>query len=148
MIVRGICGLIPGVAGYSENITVISIVGQLLEHSRIFCFENAGNPVIYLGSADWMRRNLDRRVELIFPVEDEDLKKRVRNMLELFLSDTVNARVQNAEGVYENVDKRGRGNINCQLEFADEARTAIQQLEETAERELYIPRSSPEEDNN
>lgn len=148
LIVRGICGLIPGVPGYSENITVISIVGQLLEHSRIFCFENAGNPVIYLGSADWMRRNLDRRVELIFPVEDEDLKARVKNMLELFLSDTVNARVQNAEGVYENVDKRGRGIINCQLEFANQARSEIRRLEENAERELYIPRSSPEEENN
>ena len=67
LIVRGICCLIPGIEGVSENITVVSIVGQLLEHSRIFRFENAGNPRIYMGSADWMPRNLDRRVELVFP---------------------------------------------------------------------------------
>lgn len=146
LIVRGICGLVPGVPGYSENITVISIVGQLLEHSRIFCFENAGDPVIYLGSADWMRRNLDRRVELIFPIEDEDLKTRVKDMLELFLSDTVNARIQNSKGIYEPIDKRGRGNINCQLELAGMARAKIQQLDENAKKEIYIPRSSPEEE--
>lgn len=66
LIVRGICCLIPGLEGYSSNITVYSIVGQLLEHSRIFKFENGGNPQIYMGSADWMPRNLDRRVELVF----------------------------------------------------------------------------------
>lgn len=146
LIVRGICGLIPGVPGYSENITVISIVGQLLEHSRIFCFENAGAPVVYLGSADWMRRNLDRRVELIFPVEDPDIKKRVIGMLDLFLNDTTNARLQGADGIYDFVDKRGRGNINCQLTFAQEAREKIQQLEENSKQELYVPRMNPEDD--
>ena len=70
LIVRGICCLIPGLEGYSENIKVYSVVGQLLEHSRIFKFENGGNPQIYMGSADWMPRTLDRRVELVFPVED------------------------------------------------------------------------------
>ncbi len=145
LIVRGICGLIPGVPEYSENITVISIVGQLLEHSRIFCFENAGSPVVYLGSADWMRRNLDRRIELIFPVEDPDIKKRVMDMLDLFLNDTTNARIQGPDGVYEFVDKRGRGNINCQLAFAQQAKEKIQQLEENSKKELYNPRINPEE---
>ena len=73
LIVRGICCLVPGVHGFSENIRVISIVGQLLEHSRIFIFENNSNPLYYMGSADWMPRNLDRRVELVFPVEDDEI---------------------------------------------------------------------------
>ena len=82
LIVRGICCLIPGIEGVSENITVMSIVGQLLEHSRIFRFENAGNPRIYMGSADWMPRNLDRRVELVFPIEDETQKARAFGILD------------------------------------------------------------------
>ena len=75
LLVRGICCLKVGVPGISENIHVRSIVGEFLEHSRIFYFENGGNPEIYMGSADWMPRNLDRRVEIVFPVEDEKIKK-------------------------------------------------------------------------
>ena len=71
LIVRGICCLVPGIKGISENIQVRSIVGQLLEHSRIFIFENGGIKKIYMGSADWMQRNLDKRVELVFPIEDD-----------------------------------------------------------------------------
>ena len=83
LLVRGICCLKVGVPGISENIHVRSIVGEFLEHSRIFYFENGGNPEIYMGSADWMPRNLDRRVEIVFPVEDEKIKKELEHVLDL-----------------------------------------------------------------
>lgn len=133
MIVRGICCLVPGIKGISENITIYSIVGQLLEHSRIFRFENAGDPQAYMGSADWMPRNLDRRVELVFPVEDEALKKRVFKILDTMLSDTVNMRVQRSDTTYKLVDKRGKKLINSQLEFSKKAlktqRSAIKNID-------------------
>ncbi len=117
LIVRGICCLIPGIKGISDNITVYSIVGQLLEHSRIFKFTNAGNPVVYMGSADWMPRNLDRRVELAFPIEDEKLKLRTFEFLELMLSDNVNARIQLKDTTYIQVEKKGQKLINSQTRF-------------------------------
>lgn len=124
MIVRGICCLVPGIKDISENITVYSIVGQLLEHSRIFRFENAGEPQIYMGSADWMPRNLDRRVELVFPIEDVSLKQRAFEILDLMLSDTVNMRKQLNDTSYHLVDKRGKKAINSQLEFSKAAKKA------------------------
>ncbi|NLG92298.1 MAG: polyphosphate kinase 1, partial [Clostridiales bacterium] len=130
LIVRGICCLIPGLPGISENITVYSIVGQLLEHSRIYRFENAGNPKIYMGSADWMQRNLDRRVELVFPVEDEDLRQRAFDILNLMLSDNINARVMQPNTVYTHIDKRGKAPCNCQIEFSRLAQDAVKQFTE------------------
>ena len=127
LIVRGICCLVPGVHGFSENIRVISIVGQLLEHSRIFIFENNSNPLYYMGSADWMPRNLDRRVELVFPVEDEDIKKRVQEVITVSFKDTVNARQQLSTGVYKSVDKRGKHKMNCQKFFSKLALKAQKQ---------------------
>lgn len=118
LVVRGICCLIPGIKGYSENIKVISVVGQLLEHSRIFIFENEGNPLYYLGSADWMQRNLDKRVELVFPVEDEDIKARVQEIMTVMFKDTVNARKQHSDMVYYPVEKRGKKRLNCQKYFS------------------------------
>lgn len=118
LIVRGICCLVPGVKGFSENIKVISIVGQLLEHSRIFIFENNGNPQYYMGSADWMPRNLDKRVELVFPVEDEDIKARVQGIMNTMFKDTVNARRQHSDMTYTTVDKRGKKRLNCQKYFS------------------------------
>ncbi len=118
LIVRGICCLRTGIKGFSENITVYSIVGQLLEHSRIFRFENNGEPVLYFGSADWMPRNLDRRVELVFPVEDQDIKQRGFEILNIMLHDTVNARIQNPDSTYTLVDKRGKPKLNCQTYFS------------------------------
>jgi polyphosphate kinase len=89
--------------GVSENIRVISVVDRFLEHSRIFYFENAGNPEVYVGSADWMDRNLSRRVEVVFPVEQPDLKQRVIEILKLTLSDNVKARELQADGLYRRV---------------------------------------------
>lgn len=118
LIVRGICCLIPDLKGWSENIKVISIVGQLLEHSRIFKFENNGNPLYYLGSADWMQRNLEKRVELVFPVENEENKKRIEQILNVTLKDNVNARKQLFDTTYHLVDKRGKKRFNSQKYFS------------------------------
>ncbi len=102
LIVRETCCLVPGVKGVSENITVRSIIGRLLEHSRIYYFRNAGGkPLIYLGSSDWMPRNFHRRVESNFPIEDESLKKHIlENILEVYLRDTKNCRLLRPSGAY------------------------------------------------
>lgn len=116
-IIRGICCLIPGVKGYSENITVRSIVGRFLEHSRIFYFENGGNPKIYMGSADLMPRNLDRRVEALFPIDDAELRKKTTDILDILLNDTKNARIQDNKGEYHKADRRGRKILDSQMEL-------------------------------
>lgn len=117
LIVRGICCLKTGVAGVSENISVYSIVDRFLEHSRIYYFENGGNPKIYLSSADWMPRNLERRVEVAFPVEDSRLKEKLTEILDITLSDTVKLRIQMPDGSYEKIDRRGKELIHSQLKF-------------------------------
>ncbi len=102
LIIRGICGLVPGVKGLSENITVRSILGRYLEHSRIFYFENGeGEPIILAGSADWMPRNFYRRIEVVFPVEQEDLRKRITDeILDITLKDTASAKLLQPNGSY------------------------------------------------
>ncbi len=125
LIVRGICCLVPGIKGISENITVRSIVGQLLEHSRIFIFENGGNRKIYMGSADWMQRNLDKRVELVFPIEDPDLIDRSFGIIETLLRDVLNTRVQAPDTSYDLLDRRGKKPHNCQREFSEMAKKAL-----------------------
>src|SRR5262249_37931590 len=93
LIIRGICALRPGLPGVSENIRVVSIVDRSLEHSRIFFFGNGGDPQVYIGSADWMDRNLSRRVEVVFPIEQPNLKQRlIREILATSLADNVKAR--------------------------------------------------------
>ncbi|MDO5549781.1 MAG: RNA degradosome polyphosphate kinase [Lachnospiraceae bacterium] len=121
LIVRGICCLKAGVPGLSENIHVRSIVGNFLEHSRIFYFENDGTPQIFMGSADWMPRNLDKRVEIVFPVEDEKLKEAVYHILEVELEDNVKAHILQPDGTYEKQDKRGKVLVNSQKQFCEEA---------------------------
>ena len=121
LVVRGICCLKAGVQGLRENISVRSIVGNFLEHSRIFCFCNDGSPEVYMGSADWMPRNLDRRVEITFPVEDPELKKQVVHILEVELEDNVKAHVLQPDGSYEKEDKRGKVLVNSQEQFCQEA---------------------------
>ena len=103
LIVRGICALRPGVAGLSDTITVTSIVGRFLEHSRIFYFANGGDEDVYIGSADWMLRNLSRRVELLTPIDDTRLKKQLKEVLDLCLSDNVKARRLLPDGLYERI---------------------------------------------
>ena len=103
LIVRDICRLRPGVEGLSENVRVHSLVGRFLEHSRVFKFENGGNPEHYIGSADWMTRNLDSRVEAVAPVEDPDLKQELDAVLDAALEDTANRWVMSSDGSYEKV---------------------------------------------
>ncbi len=122
LIVRGICCLKTGIPGVSENITVRSIVGSFLEHSRIFYFDNDEHPEIYCGSADWMPRNLERRVEILFPVEEPALKEALLHILKVQLEDTVKASVLQPDGSYAKVDRRGRKAVNAQEQFAKEAK--------------------------
>jgi polyphosphate kinase len=103
LIVRGVCTLRPGLPNVSSNIRVRSIVGRFLEHSRIFYFANNGKEEVYIGSADWMYRNLSRRVELIVPIKDPKLKDRLKAILDAYLADNVNARELKPDGTYVRV---------------------------------------------
>jgi len=100
LIIRGMCSLIPGKQGLSESITVISIIGQFLEHSRIFWFNNGGSPEVFIGSADWMTRNLDRRVEAITPVEDLALRQKLERLLDLYFSDNRGSWIMHSNGQF------------------------------------------------
>ena len=104
LIVRGMCCLLPGVPGLSDTIRVRSIVGRFLEHSRVFYFHNAGNRQIYVGSADLMTRNLDRRVESLFPIEDPHLIEQIYHLLQVYQRDNVLARELQADGTYTRVE--------------------------------------------
>ena len=122
LLVRGICCLRPGIAGISENIAVISIIGRFLEHSRIYYFENAGAPELYAGSADLMPRNLDHRVEIIFPITDSKLVKRVRDeILSRYLADEKNSRLMQSDGTYRSArHSDGRSSADSQQLFLDQ----------------------------
>ncbi len=129
LIVRGICCLKVGIPGISENITVRSIVGNFLEHSRIFYFYNNGFEEVYMGSADWMPRNLDKRVEIVFPVEDEACKAEVMEVLKIQLEDTLKAHLLQPDDSYEKVDRRGKAPLCAQDYFCEKA------IREAKERE-------------
>lgn len=124
LIVRGICCLKAGVPGLSETIHVRSIVGTFLEHARIFYFENNGEPEYYMGSADWMPRNLDKRVEILFPVEAPELKEKIDKILTIQLADTKKAHLLMPDGTYEKVDQRGKAPLNSQMYFYEQAARA------------------------
>ncbi len=126
LIVRGICCLKPGIPGMSENITVRSITGRFLEHSRVFYFFNEGHEDLYLASADWMPRNLNRRVELMFPVEDEDCRTRVMEILNVELEDTVRAHFLSPDGTYHKLDLRGKAKRDSQEELISLAEEAVE----------------------
>ncbi len=139
LIVRGICCLKVGIPDISENIRVRSIVGNFLEHSRIFYFHNAGREKIFLGSADWMPRNLERRVEIMFPIEEEGLKQKVMHLLQVQLDDTMKARVLTADGTYERIDKRGKEAVCAQEQFCKEAIQAVKSMKETTNARIFVP---------
>ena len=139
LIVRGICCLRVGIPGVSENITVRSIVGNFLEHSRIFYFWNDGETEIYMGSADWMPRNLDRRVEIIFPVLETSLKEKALHILEVELADNMKARVLGADGKYEKLDRRGKVAVNSQEQFCEEAKEEVPKQDAMTGRRVFVP---------
>ena len=140
LIVRGICCLRVGIPGVSENITVRSIVGNFLEHSRIFYFENGGRPEVYAASADWMPRNLERRVEILFPLEDEEIREKAVHILEVELADNAKAHVMRPDGSYEKVAPDGKELVNSQLVFGREAvRAAKHATAESGGSRLFIP---------
>ena len=130
LIVRGICCLVAGKSGVSENIRVRSIVGTFLEHARIFYFYNDGNEEVYMGSADWMPRNLDRRVEIVFPVEAPDLKEKAKHILDVQLRDTLKAHCLLEDGTYRKVDRRGKEAVEAQKTFCEEAIAAANESKE------------------
>ena len=139
LIIRGICCLKPGIPGISENITVRSLVGNFLEHSRIFYFFNGGEEEVYCASADWMPRNLDRRVEILFPVERPELKKEILHILEILLADNVKAHVLMPDGSYEKIDRRGKVSLNAQEYFTQEAKERARREETVTESRVFIP---------
>lgn len=146
LIVRGICCLKAGIQGISENITVRSIVGNFLEHARIFYFYSNGKEEIYMGSADWMPRNLDKRVEIIFPVEDEKLKTELMHILDIQLNDNLKARILQPDGSYKRADRRGKAPLCAQDYFCEEAIMRNKKPEEgKLERRVFIPAEPAEE---
>jgi polyphosphate kinase len=110
LIVRGICSLRPGIPDLSDNIRVTSVIGRFLEHSRIYYFQNDGKEEVYMGSADLMTRNLDRRVEILFPIENPQIIHHICNdILKMYLSDTRKARIMQADGTYSRPKPGGNG---------------------------------------
>lgn len=145
LIVRGICCLRAGVPGMSENITVRSITGRFLEHSRIFYFYNEGHEDMYLASADWMPRNLNRRVELLFPIEDPDCRARVKEVLDVELADTVRAHFLSPDGTYHKLDLRGKEKVDSQQKLIDLADAAVAERHKSIDKHEFIPEESPRE---
>jgi len=147
LIVRGITILKVGISDVSETISVHSIVGRFLEHSRIYSFENDGNPKVYLSSADLMTRNLDRRVELLFPLKDDKLRDKVLEIFETMWQDNVKTRVLHADGQYEKKDRRGVARLNAQETFIEAAvRQTDQELKQQKLTEMtqrFEPLNNP-----
>ena len=139
LIIRGICCLKTGIPGVSENITVRSIVGNFLEHARIFYFYNNGFEDVYMGSADWMPRNLDKRVEITFPVEDEYCKNKVMEILRIQLEDNVKAHILQPDGSYEKVDKRGKALICAQDYFCEQAKMEAAVEDSLEDKRVFEP---------
>lgn len=135
LLVRGICCLKVGIPGVSENITVRSIVGDFLEHSRIFYFENDLSPELYLASADWMPRNLERRVEIMFPIEDNELKAMIMHVLDVQFEDNVKAHILQADGEYVKPAVAEDGKVCCQDIFCMEA------IEQASKEKAYSKRT-------
>jgi polyphosphate kinase len=138
VICRGICNLRPGIPNVSDNIRVISIVDRFLEHSRIYYFENGNNPQVYIGSADWMDRNLSRRVEVVFPIEPVDLKTRIINeILNISLNDNLKARELQSDGSYKKIMPKGNiPKIRSQEKFLELATNNAQNMSVELQSEI------------
>ncbi len=145
LIIRGICCLKVGIPGISENIHVRSIVGNFLEHARIFYFRNDGEEEFYMASADWMPRNLDKRVEILFPIEDQKLREEARHILEIQLEDNVKAHILQPDGSYEKIDKRGKVLICAQDYFCQEAEQRARAPKEEEQSRIFTPAQPAEE---
>jgi polyphosphate kinase len=131
--VRGICCLRPGLKGASENIEVVSIVDRFLEHARVFHFRNGGDDEVYLGSADWMPRNLDRRIELLFPVEHPACRRKVLEALDAMFLDNVKARRLQADGTYKRRrPTRGEESYRVQVRLYELGRRALERARAAA----------------
>ncbi len=142
--VRGICCLRPGIAGLSDNITVLSIVDRYLEHARLFYFLNGGSEEVYLSSADWMTRNFDKRVELMFPVEDQAHIRRLRKALELYFSDNCNAHALQPDGNYLRLKpKQDEQPVRSQEAFHHMASTRTESRAKEQSREFVVRRKPP-----
>lgn len=140
LIVRGICCLRVGIPGISDNISVRSLVGDFLEHSRIFHFCNNGFEEIYMGSADWMPRNLDKRVEILFPVEDETLKKEIIHILDIQLADNLKARELQPDGSYLKVKRGRKPKLEAQKYFCEQAMaTSARRKEDQDNKRVFEP---------
>lgn len=139
LIIRGICCLRTEIPGISDNITVRSIVGNFLEHARIFYFYNDGFDEVYMGSADWMPRNLDKRIEILFPVEKEDLKEEALNILKTQLSDTMKAHILKNDGSYEKIDRRGKTSLCAQDYFCKRATKQARQEKKSEKLTTFTP---------
>ena len=139
LLVRGICSLKTGIPGVSDNIRVFSIVGNYLEHSRIFIFENDCNPEVYLASADWMPRNLERRVEIMFPIEDADLKETVIHILTQQFKDTAKKHVLMPDGSYKKKRVSKENRFSCQISFEQEAADLLQKPDSLKDSRRFIP---------
>ena len=146
LIVRGICCLKVGIPGVSENITVRSIVGTFLEHARIFSFANGGREEVYMASSDWMPRNLDRRVEILFPLEDPACAARARHILDVQLADTLKAHELKPNNLFEKIDKRGKTLIGAQATLMKEAMDAAKNPADPKKTRVFTP-AQPEMNN-
>ncbi|MDO4264973.1 MAG: RNA degradosome polyphosphate kinase [Eubacteriales bacterium] len=147
LIIRGICCLKTRIPGVSDNIRVRSIVGRYLEHARITRFENGGDPLYYMGSADWMPRNLDKRVEIVFPVLSEENKEKVQHLLDVQLADNLKAHELTEAGTYEKPDLRGKRKIASQITFMQEAAAAAKTVEQGRDPQItrtFVPMEARE----
>ncbi|MCL1959133.1 MAG: polyphosphate kinase 1 [Spirochaetes bacterium] len=141
--VRGVCTLIPGIQGVSENIRIISVIDHYLEHSRIYYFANGGAEELYLSSADWMPRNLERRVELLFPVQDEKIRMEVTGILNDYFLDNCNARILDNRGVWTQLNSAGEKPFRVQKEMLSRAERAGEN-QRAAKLEYNVRRSPPQ----
>ncbi|MCI8374818.1 MAG: RNA degradosome polyphosphate kinase [Lachnospiraceae bacterium] len=144
LLIRGICCLKVGIPGVSEHISVRSIVGNFLEHSRIFYFHNGGQEEVYCASADWMPRNLEKRVEILFPIEQENLKREVIHILEIEFQDNVKAHLLQPDDTYVKADRRGKPSVNSQDYFVEEAREKIRAESHGFTGRVFIPEEPAE----